>query len=83
MAKVKLNITLDADLIDYIKIYARENRTTVSEVMGQFLLNLKRVRENEHTEIIMADPAFSESVLECISKIRSGTMKWYGYDEVF
>jgi len=83
MAKEKLNITLDADLIEYVKIYAKENRTTVSEIMSQFLLSLKRARENEHTEIIMADPSFRESVFECICSLREGTMRWHGYDEVF
>ncbi|MDQ7824967.1 MAG: DUF6364 family protein [Candidatus Eremiobacteraeota bacterium] len=83
MAKEKLNITLDADLIEYVKMYASENRTTVSEVVGQFLLNLKRTREKDPTEIIFSDPAFRESMLECIAKIQNGKMKWLGYDEVF
>jgi hypothetical protein len=83
VAKEKLNITLDADLIEYVKLYARENRTTASEIIGQFLLNLKRVREHEHTEMILSDPAFHESLLECVAKMRSGSMKWHGYDEVF
>jgi hypothetical protein len=83
MAKEKLNITLDADLIDYVKTYASENRTTVSEVIGQFLLNLRRTREQDPTETIISDPAFLENLLECLAKIRSGRMKWHGYDEVF
>ncbi|MBU0699790.1 hypothetical protein KKE26_00600 [bacterium] len=83
MNKGKLNITLDYDLIDYAKIYATENRTTVSEIINQFILNLKHVKENNPTDIIIAAPSFQESLLSTISKIRSGKMKWCSYDEVF
>ena len=81
--KGKLNLTLDFDLIDYVKIYAQENRTTVSEIICQFILNLKRTKEREPTDIIISDPVFQESVLDTISKMRSGKMKWHSYDEVF
>lgn len=83
MNKRKLNITLDYDLIDYIKIYAKENRTTISEIISQFLLNLKRTKEKDPTEIIISDPAFKKSLLYTILKIGNGTMKWHRYDEVF
>jgi len=83
MHKGKVNITLDEDLIEYIKSYAEEQRTTVSEILTQFILNLKRTSEKEPTEIILVDPAFKESLLDCISKIRSGKMKWHTYEEVF
>jgi len=83
MNKGKLNISLDCDLIDYAKIYAQENRTTVSELICQFILNLKRTKEKNLIEIIIADPDFKESLLDSISKIRSGKMKWHSYDEVF
>lgn len=83
MEKGKLNITLDRDLIDYAKIVARENRTTVSELINQFILNLKRSRENEPTEIITSDPVFQESLLNTISKLRSGKIKWHTYEEIF
>ena len=83
MEKGKLNITLDRDLIDYVKIVARENRTTVSELINQFILNLKRSRENDPTEIITSDPVFQESLLNTISKLRSGKIKWHTYEEIF
>lgn len=83
MNKGKLNITLDCDLIDYAKIYAQANRTTVSELICQFILNLKRAKEHNPTEIIISDPAFKASVLDSISKIRSGKMKWHNYNEIF
>lgn len=83
MHKGKVNITLDEDLIEYIKSYAEEQRTTVSEIFTQFVLNLKRTVVNEPTEIILSDPNFSKSLLDTISKIRTGKMKWFKYDEVF
>jgi hypothetical protein len=83
MRKGKINITMDQDLIEYAKAYAEEQRTTVSEVLSQFILNLKRVKENDPTEIILADPNFKESFMETILRIRSGDVKWYRYDEVF
>jgi hypothetical protein len=83
MPKGKMNITMDQDLIEYAKIYANEQRTSVSEVISQFVLNLKRVRENDPTEIILSDPDFRDSLLETMSRIQSGDVKWSRYDEVF
>lgn len=83
MSKGKINITLDKDLIEFAKIYAREQRTSVSEVFTQFILNLKRTRENDPTEMILSDPDFRESVLDTIERLRSGKIKWYDYKEVF
>jgi len=83
MRKGKINITLDKDLIEYAKTYAEKQRTSVSEIFTQFILNLKRTTEREPTEIILADPDFRESLLETISKIRAGKIKWFKYKEVF
>jgi hypothetical protein len=83
MQKNRINLTLDADLIDFIKEYAATQRTTVSEVFTQFALKLKRIKENDPTETILADPDFSESLLQTVEKIKSGTVVWHSYDEVF
>jgi hypothetical protein len=83
MRKAKMNITLDKDLIELAKFYAEEQRTTVSEILGQFILNLKRMKEKESTETILSDPDFMNSLLDTLSDIRSGKMKWHTYDEVF
>jgi hypothetical protein len=83
MQKSKINITLDKDLIEYAKLYAEEQRTSVSEIFTQFLLNLKRVKEGDPTQIILADPDFRESLLDTIFRIKSGKMKWFKYKEVF
>ena len=83
MSKGKINVTMDQDLIEYAKIYANEQRTTVSEVFSQFVLNLRRVKENDPTAIILGDPGFRDSLLETMTRIQSGDVKWSRYDEVF
>jgi hypothetical protein len=83
MQKARINITLDADLIDFIKEYAETQRTTVSEVFTQFALKLKRLKENDPTETILADPDFSDSFLQTIERVKAGTVRWHSFDEVF
>lgn len=83
MQKNKLNITLDRDLIEYVKLYAREQRTTVSEIINQFVLNLKRTGDDDPMEIILSDPNFKKSLLKTIAGLKSGKIKWLKYDEVF
>jgi hypothetical protein len=83
MQKSKINITMDQDLIEYAKTYASKQRTTVSEVFTQFVLNLKRVHEDDPMQIFLDDPGFRDSLLETMRKIQSGETKWSGYDEVF
>lgn len=83
MPKGKMNITMDQDLIEYAKIYANEQRTTVSEVFSQFVLNLKRVKGNDPTEIVLSDPDFRDGLLETMARIQSGDVKWSRYDEAF
>ena len=83
MAKARLNISLDQDLIEFVKIYAEENRTTAAEVFTQFLLNLKRQKTGDPTELILSDKDFRESMLLTIKKLRTGKTKWYSYKNVF
>lgn len=83
MQKARINLTLDADLIEFVKEYAESQRTTVSEVFSQFALKLKRLKENDPTEIILGDPDFTESLLETTARIKAGTVVWRRYDEVF
>jgi hypothetical protein len=82
MQKGKVSIMIDRDLIEYAKDYAEEQRTTISEVFTQCILNLKRVKEDGPMDI-MTDPDFKDSLLETISKVRSGDVEWRLYEEVF
>jgi hypothetical protein len=83
MHKTRVNLTLDADLLDFIKDYAETQRTTVSEVFTQFALKLKRLKENDPTDTILSDPDFSASLQETMARLKSGTVTWHSYDEVF
>jgi hypothetical protein len=83
MSKKKINITMDQDLIEYAKIYASRQRTTVSEIFTQFILNLKRVNEDDPMKIFLDDPGFRDSLMETMNRIQSGATKWSTYDEVF
>jgi len=83
MPKTRLNISIDYDLADFIKIYAKENRTTASEVITQFVLGLKRRTHRQHSETIISDPEFSQALTETHAKIKNGSAEWHTFDEVF
>ncbi len=83
MNKSHLNVTIDRDLIEFAKDYAKYQRTSVSDIFTQFLLNLKRVKNNDITETIIADPDFKKSMLNTMSRIKKGNETWFSYDEVF
>ncbi|MFA7382834.1 MAG: DUF6364 family protein [Desulfurivibrionaceae bacterium] len=83
MSKTRINISLDEDLADFAKIFAAENRTSVAEVITQYLLSLKRRVEGQGTEKILSYQAFSKAMEEAQDKLRNGTAKWHSYEEVF
>lgn len=83
MDKTRLNISMDKDIAEYIRIYARENRTSVSELMTQFVLSIKRRREGQNMEQVFADPEFYNALLETQEKIQTGKAAWYTFEEVF
>lgn len=83
MPKTKINISIDKDLAEYIKIYARENRTTTSEIVTQFILGLKRRSQGDAMDIIYSNPDFYSAVLEVKSRLQDGTAEWHSFDEVF
>ena len=83
MPKARLNISLDQDLVDFVKVYVRENRTTVADVITQFVLALKRQAQGNSMEIILSDPDFHKTLLNIQSRLRDGKAKWYSFEEVF
>jgi len=83
MAKTRLNISLDQDLVNFIKLFASENRTSVAEIFNQYLLSIKRKVEGERTEKILSNPKFYEAMAEAQEKLRSGKAIWHSYEEVF
>jgi len=83
MPKTRLNISLDKDLVDFFKAYVQENRTTLANVITQFLLALKRRAQGDSTEIILSNPDFHKALIDVQSRLRDGTAEWLTFDEVF
>lgn len=83
MPKTRINVSLDQDLADFAKIFATENRTTVANMVTQYLLDLKRHVENGYVDNIFAHPAFQRAMEEVQTKLRTGSAQWHSYDEVF
>ena len=83
MVKTRLNISIDRDLSEYIKVYAKENRTTTSEIFTQFILGLKRRNQGDSMDLIYADPEFHKAVMDVKERLKDGSAEWYTFDEVF
>ena len=83
MAKTRLNLSLDLDLAQFAKEFAEDNRTTVADVITQYLLALKRRREGDATELILSNPDFQEALIDVQCRLQEGKAKWQSFDEVF
>ncbi len=83
MPKTRLNISLDQDLADFVKIYVKENRTTVADVVTQFILALKRKAQGDSMDIILSDPDFHKALLDVQARLCNGTAQWHSFEEVF
>ena len=83
MPKTRLNVSLDQDIADFAKVFAAENRTSVAEMVTQYLLALKRRVEGENIEKILTHPAFEKAMQDAQMKLRDGTAEWHSYEEVF
>jgi hypothetical protein len=77
MAKARLNLSLDPDLVSFLKVFAEENRTTAADVVTQYLLALMRRAHGETCEPILSNPAFHEALLDVQAKLRDGTARWH------
>lgn len=47
MAKTRINISIDQDLAEFAREYAKENRATVAAIVTQYFLKLKK-RKRSH-----------------------------------
>jgi hypothetical protein len=83
MPKTRFNVSLDQDLAEFAKAFAAENRTSVADMVTQYLLALKRRVEGDYVEEIFAHPAFQQAMEDAQAKLRDGTAQWHPYDEVF
>lgn len=83
MSKTRINLSIDEDLAEFAKVFAAENRTTVADVITQYILALKRTIEGDVTTQILSNKAFREALEDSREKLRTGKAKWQTYDEVF
>ncbi len=83
MRKVRVNITLDEDLSKFLKSFSFSQRLSMSELINQWALSLKRAQENQGMETILSSPEFYKSLLNTLEKSRSGKMKWHSREEIF
>ena len=83
MLKTRLNISTDKDLAEFIKIYAAENRTTIANIITQYILSIKRRVEGEKINTILSNPIFKESMIEAQAKLQKGKSTWQSYHDVF
>lgn len=83
MPKVRVNITLDDDLARFLKSFSMTQRLSMSELINQWALSLKRSQENQGMETILSSPEFFQSLRETIEKSRSGKTHWYSREEAF
>ena len=76
-------MSLDQDLVDFAKLFAAENRTTVAEVITQYLLHLKRKAQGEATTRLFVHPAFYEAMENIKTKLRDDKAEWKSKKEAF
>jgi hypothetical protein len=83
MSKTRINISLDEDLAHFAKVFARENRISVADIMTQYLLALKRRIEGQNSEQILSHPAFLEAMELAQTRLKNGSARWHTYNDVF
>jgi hypothetical protein len=83
MAKTRINVSIDQDLSDFAKAFAAENRTTVADIITQYLLALKRQVDGDSSRQILSHPAFQRAMAESLTRLRDGSAEWFTFDEVF
>ena len=81
MRKVRVNITLDDDLARFLKGFSLSQRLSMSELINQWALSLKRSQENQDMKTILSSPEFYQSVLETLERCRSGKIKWHSREK--
>ena len=83
MSKTRINVSLDRDLAEFAKIFATENRTSVADMVTQYLLSLKRRVDGQQMEKVLSNPVFQQAMEDAQNKLQIGTAQWHSYDEVF
>lgn len=83
MRKVRVNITIDEDLSKFLKGFSLSQRLSMSGLINQWVLGLKRAQENQGMQTVLSSPEFYQSLINTLEKTRTGEMKWHSREEVF
>jgi hypothetical protein len=83
VAKTRINVSIDQDLSDFVKAFAAENRTTVADIITQYLLSLRRQVDGDSSQQILSHPAFHRAMSETLTRLRNGSAEWFTFEEVF
>jgi len=84
MPKTRLNISLDQDLADFVKIYVKREPNNSSRCCyANFILALKRKAQGDSMDIILSDPDFHKTLLDVQARLCNGTAQWHSFEEVF
>ena len=81
--KTRLNLSIDSDLVEFAREHASYNRVTLTDLVTQYFLRLKRREDAKITEKALSDPVFRAEIEESRQSVKDGTAKWYSFDEVF
>lgn len=83
MPKTRLNLSLDQDLVDFIKTFSAENRLSIADIVTQYFLSLQRGQEEESQKRLLAHPAFQQAMKDVQARLKDGTAEWHSFEEVF
>ncbi len=50
MVKQRIDLTIDADLVEWLKKHAKENRTNASSLVNQYLAKMKAQEEKDNAK---------------------------------
>jgi len=64
----------EKDMADYLEAALEDGHPAV---IAAALGNISRAKEEDTTEVIPADPDFKESLLNTISRIKTGKIQWH------
>lgn len=78
MRRVRVNITLDDDLARFLKGFSLAQRLSMSELINQWALNLKRAQTDQQgMETILSSPEFYQTLQETIERSRANAITWH------
>ena len=81
--KTRLNLSIDTDLVEFAREHASRNRVTLTDLVTQHFLRLKRREDAKITEKALGDPVFRAEIEETRQRIKDGTVEWVERDQLW